>query len=55
MNNLAHMLTVAYHVGQRYAQKGIDTEVLIEHVGRKRTAKAEARQSFVERHLTPKG
>ena len=49
------MLTVAYHVGQRHVQQGIYTEVLVEHVGCKRTAKAEARQSFVERHLTPKG
>ena len=49
------MLAVAYHIRQRHAQKGIDTEVLVEHIGRKRTAKAEARQSLVKRHLTPKG
>ena len=54
MDNLAHMLTVAYHIGQRHAQEGIDTEVPVEHVGCERTAKAEARQSFVECHLTPK-
>ena len=55
MDNLAHMLTVSYHVGQRHTQQGVDTEVFVEHVGRKRTAEAEAGQSFVERHLTPKG
>ena len=48
------MLTVAYHVGQRHTQQGIDTKVPVKHVGCKRTAKAKARQSFVERYLTPK-
>ena len=48
------MLSVAYHVGQRHAQQGVYAEVLVEHVRCKRTAKAEARQSFVKRHLTAK-
>ena len=43
MDNLAHMLTVTYHVGQRHAQHGIDTEVFVEHVGRERASEAEAR------------
>ena len=55
MNNLANVLTVADYVGQRDPQQGVYTEVLVEHVGRERTAKAEARQSFVKRHFTPKG